>query len=134
MANENRRRVLIDTHVLIWSVYERGLLSRKARAVVESFSTEVFVSAASAWEISTKFRLGKLTGADRLALDVGGALGELGFAELPILMPEAQRAGLLAGHHRDPFDRMLIAQALTANLPIVSADVIFDSYGVTRIW
>lgn len=92
------------------------------------------VSAASAWEISTKSRLGRLPGATDVAGDIGGAVASQGFTELEISIRHAQRAGRLAGEHRDPFDRMLIAQAQIEDLSVVSNDGVFDTYAVERVW
>lgn len=94
----------------------------------------VLVSAASAWEITTKHRLGKLPGAAEVAGDVLGCITGQGFEELAISFRDAERAGRLGGPHRDPFDRMLIAQALARDLLLVSNEAIFDDYGVTRLW
>ncbi len=91
------------------------------------------MSAASAWEIATKQRLGKLPGAEAMT-DIAGDIAGQGFEELPIEVSDAERAGRLPGPHRDPFDRMLIAQALTRDLTIVSIDSAFDRYGVSRLW
>lgn len=99
-----------------------------------SFDTEVFVSAASAWEVATKFRIGKLPGAGLMAQDFSARVERLGFRELPITVEHGQRAGLLPGSHRDPFDRILMAQAQAENLPIVSNEELFDEYHVRRIW
>ena len=95
---------------------------------------DIFVSAVSAWEIATKHRLGKLPEADRLAGDIRAGIAWQGFDELPITVADAERAGRLHGSHRDPFDRMLIAQALAHDLVIVSNEEAFDSYGVHRLW
>jgi PIN domain nuclease of toxin-antitoxin system len=92
------------------------------------------VSAASAWEITTKHRLGKLPGAAEVARDVAGAVASQAFADLPIALRDAERAGRLPGPHRDPFDRMLAAQALAADLELVSIDPVFDDFGVRRFW
>jgi PIN domain nuclease of toxin-antitoxin system len=94
----------------------------------------VYVSAATAWEIATKARLGKLPGATDVAADVGGAVASQGFLAMPVTIPHAQRAGALPGPHRDPFDRMLIAQSQMDDLPLVSVEALFDGYGVTRLW
>lgn len=94
----------------------------------------MLISAASAWEITTKYRLGKLPRAERVALDVTGVISHQGFDELAITVDDAGRAGALPGPLRDPFDRMLIAQALARNLVIVSIESIFESYGVRRLW
>jgi PIN domain nuclease of toxin-antitoxin system len=127
-------RVLVDTHTLIWWAVDDPKLSRKARAVLASFDSEVFVSATSAWEVSTKVRLGKLPGLEAFAADFRRRVQQLGFAELAIQVEHAQRAGLLPGDHKDPFDRMLIAQAQAENLPIISNERVFDTYHVRRIW
>ena len=95
-------------------------------------ANEKLVSAASAWEITTKYRLGKIPSA--VALDVAGAIASQGFHELPINVDDVARAGALPGPHRDPFDRMLIAQALSGNLVLVSNELLFDQYGVRRLW
>ena len=127
-------RVLLDTHALLWWTQDDPRLSAKARAVITSFRNEVYVSAASAWEIATKVRIGKLPGAEAFVSALPERLQQLSFRQLPITVSHAQRAGLLAGTHRDPFDRMLIAQALTEDLPLVSNESLFDHYMVKRIW
>ena len=104
------------------------------RRVIEDDANDVVVSAASAWEITTKHRLGKLPGSEVLAQDVAGAIASQGFEAMAITVNDAERAGRLVGHHRDPFDRMLIAQALAHDLSVVSADTVFDRYGVSRLW
>lgn len=127
-------RVLVDTHALLWAVTGDRRLSQNAQAAMESFESEVFVSAASAWEICTKHRLGKLPEADAIVGSLSSLLGQLGFRELAVSLKHAERAGTLPGKHRDPFDRMLIAQAQAENLTIISNDRLFDEYGVTRLW
>ena len=127
-------RVLLDTHAFLWWLDGDRRLSKRARAAVGDAENIVFVSAASAWELSTKARLGKLPGALDVATDVGGCLSRQGFTELPISVLHAQRAGSLRIDHRDPFDRMLIAQAQMEDLPIVSNESVFDDVGVARIW
>jgi PIN domain nuclease of toxin-antitoxin system len=94
----------------------------------------VFLSAASAWEIATKHRLGKLPSAAALALDIAGAVDAQGFTALPIAISHGARAGALPGPHRDPVERMLIAQAIADDLVLVSNDTAFDAYGVRRLW
>ena len=127
-------RVLLDTHALLWWAQDDPQLTRKARATIASFNTEVYVSAASAWEIATKVRIGKLPGAEAFAADFPARLQRLSFRELSIAVQHGQRAGLLPGAHRDPFDRMLIAQAQAENMPIISNETTFDEYLVRRIW
>lgn len=127
-------RVLLDTHTLLWWLDGDARLSKRARAAIGDERTVCMVSAASAWEITTKARLGKLPGALEVAADISGCLRSQQFTPLDITIDHAQRAGGLPGEHRDPFDRMLIAQAAAENLPIVSNDEVFDRYGVVRIW
>jgi PIN domain nuclease of toxin-antitoxin system len=127
-------RLLIDTHALLWWFSDDSRLSRRARQVMASTENVLLVSAASAWEVATKLRLGKLPGAEELVADFQGFLQREGFTRLEITAGHAVRAGLLAGPHKDPFDRMLIAQAQAEGLPILSNDLAFDAYGVRRIW
>jgi len=126
-------RLLLDTHTLLWWLDGSTRLSKKARSAIGNPNNEVFVSAASAWEITTKARLGKLPGALAVAADVVGAVASQDFRPLDITILHAQRAGRLVGDHRDPFDRMLIAQAQIEDLAVVSDDAVFDTYGVDRI-
>ncbi|WP_425154957.1 type II toxin-antitoxin system VapC family toxin [Candidatus Palauibacter sp.] len=127
-------RVLLDTHAFLWWLADSGRLSRPARRVIADETNDIMVSAASAWEIATKYRIGRLPGSETVALDVVGHIAGQGFRELPISVTDAERAGRLPGPHRDPFDRMLAAQALVRGLSLVSADAVFDRYGVARVW
>ena len=127
-------RLLLDTHALLWWLAGDTRLSLAVRAAIEAPASAVLVSAASAWEIATKHRIGKLPGAAAVAHDLGDCITQQGFTALPISVADATRAGGLAGPHRDPFDRMLIAQALGADLTLVSNEVLFDDYGVRRLW
>ena len=127
-------RLLLDTHALLWWLNDDRLLPAKARKLIALGSNAVVVSAASAWEIATKVRLGKLDMAANLAADFSNVLGQEGFESLPISVDHALRAGLLPGPHKDPFDRMLIAQAQAEGVPILSSDAVFDGYGVRRLW
>ncbi|MBA3852900.1 MAG: PIN domain nuclease [Gemmatimonas sp.] len=127
-------RVLLDTHALLWWLAGDDKLSTRARRTIADSRHEVFVSAASAWEVATKHRIGKLPGAGPLAVDFAREVRRQGFMSLPISLEQAQVAGALPGDHRDPFDRMLIAQAREERLALVSAESLFDDYGVTRIW
>lgn len=127
-------RVLLDTHALLWWLDGDRRLSQRARRLIGNDETTVLVSAASAWEICTKFRLGKLPGAAAVAADVTGCLDSQGFLPLPITVDHAQRAGSLPGPHRDPFDRVLIAQAQAEDLPLISVDPVFGLYGTKLIW
>lgn len=105
-----------------------------ARQAIRDRSNEKLVSAASAWEVATKHRLGKLPEATALVLDFSAAIAGQGFEELPITVDDAVRSGQLPAHHNDPFDRMLIAQALARNIPLISNERVFDRYGVRRLW
>lgn len=127
-------RLLLDTHALLWWLAGDARLSPAARTAVADEANPVFVSAASVWEIATKHRLGKLPDADALAADVAGAVAAQGFRPLAIGLADAARAGRLPGPHRDPFDRMLIAQATLHDLTLVSLETPFDAYGVRRLW
>ena len=127
-------RALLDTHALLWWFSDDPALTRPVRKIIGDTKNTVVVSAASAWEIATKVRLGKLPTGAGLAADFTGYIERESFQLLPISVEHALRAGLLPGSHRDPFDRMLIAQAQTENLPILSKEVIFDAYGLRRIW
>lgn len=128
-------RLLLDTHALLWWLAGDRQLSRRAKLAIANQDNEIFVSAASAWEVATKHRLGKLPHAGPLAVDFALEMRRQGFLELPISWRHAQAAGALPGAHRDPFDRMLIAQAREEMMALVSIETIFDNYdGVTRVW
>ena len=127
-------RALLDTHAFLWWLADSGRLSKTARRAIADDTNEIAVSAASAWEIATKVRIGKLPGAEVLARDIAGHIARQGFEELAVSVTDAERAGHLPGPHRDPFDRMLIAQALAHDLAMVSIDPVFDRYGVARLW
>jgi len=126
--------LLLDTHALLWWLDGDERLSLLARAAIGDPSRTVLVSAASAWEITTKYTLGRLPGAADVVRDVGACVAGQGFEELPIALADAERAGRLPGPHRDPFDRMLIAQALGRDIDLVSNEDGFDAYRVRRLW
>ena len=127
-------RALLDSHAFLWWLAGNPRLSEAARRAIGDEANTIFVSAASAWEIATKHRIGKLPQAGAVALDVAGSIAGQGFEELAITVEDAERAGRLPGPHRDPFDRVLIAQALLRDLAIVSVDRALDGYGVRRLW
>jgi PIN domain nuclease of toxin-antitoxin system len=127
-------KVLLDTHALLWWLDGDERLSHRAREWVGDESHVVLVSAASAWEIATKVRIGKLPGAIEVAAHYRECLVEQGFTPLAISTDHALRAGCLPGPHRDPFDRMLIAQAQAENIALISNEALFDGYGIQRIW
>jgi PIN domain nuclease of toxin-antitoxin system len=127
-------RLLLDTHALIWWLAADQALPSRARDAIADPSNDVFVSAASAWEIATKHRIGKLPEAGLLAADVAGFVSEQGFIELPVTIRHGQLAGSLPGIHKDPFDRILVAQAILADMQLVSRDEILSAYGIARLW
>lgn len=127
-------QALLDTHALLWWLSDDPALTKSARTIIAETKNLILVSAASAWEIATKLRLGRLPAAADLVADFAGQLDREGFEMLPISWDHAIRAGLLPGPHKDPFDRMLIAQAQAENVPILSNEAVFDTYGVRRLW
>lgn len=127
-------RLLLDTHALLWWLAGDERLPQPAREAIADADNTVLVSAASAWEIATKVRLGKLPGAAAIAGELTACLVEQGFTPLSVSVDHAQRAGALPGPHRDPFDRMLIAQAQALGVALVSNERLFDSYGIRRLW
>jgi PIN domain nuclease of toxin-antitoxin system len=127
-------RILLDTHALLWWLFDDPKLSRKARRTIADPETEALVSSASAWEIATKHRLGKLPEAGDVVTRLPAYLRAGRFTELPISVAHALQAGRLPGPHRDPFDRMLIAQATAETLPVVTNDPVFRDYGTQVLW
>jgi PIN domain nuclease of toxin-antitoxin system len=127
-------RVLLDTHTFLWWLAGDPSLSGRARQVIREEGNVVLLSAASAWEIATKVRLGRLPGAASIAADILSCLREEGFEPLAVTVRHGQHAGALPGPHRDPFDRMLIAQAILEDCVLVSNETKFDAYGVIRLW
>jgi PIN domain nuclease of toxin-antitoxin system len=126
--------VLLDTHALLWAWTAPDLLSPTARAIIESPDNTLLVSAASAWEIATKHRLGRLPEAETVLRGYAHHLRALGATELPISSEHAILAGTLAAPHRDPFDRMLAAQALIEGVPLISKDDVLTGFGITLTW
>lgn len=126
-------RLLLDTHAFLWFVTGDGRLSPRARRALADEDNELLLSAASVWEMAIKARLGRLTlpgtVEEYVAEKVAG-----GLAILPIELTHAAAVESLPFHHRDPFDRLIVAQALAENLPIVSADPAFRHYGVKVVW
>lgn len=126
--------LLLDTHALIWWMTENRSLPESVRHLMVDKRNTVIVSAASAWEMATKVRLGRLPAASDITRNFEEYLTQAGFESLPVTAAHGIRAGLLPGPQRDPFDRMLIAQAQAENLTIVSNELSFDSYGIRRSW
>lgn len=126
--------LLLDSHALLWYVDQDHLLSRPAHAAITDPANDLLVSAATIWEISIKVGLGKLSLSAPFQVWVARAMADLSANLLPITVEYAATQAALPHHHRDPFDRMLAAQSITSQLPVVSGDAILDLYGVTRIW
>jgi PIN domain nuclease of toxin-antitoxin system len=127
-------RALLDTCTLIWATFSPAALSPKAQQIIADEANEILVSAASAWEIATKVRIGKLPGAERLELDYIHVMEVAGYNLLSIDTETALRAGRLIAEHRDPFDRMIAAQALALDIPVLSPDSELDQFAIRRIW
>ena len=125
---------LLDTHTLIWAATDVTRLSKAAVAAIANERNRLCVSAASAWEIATKVRIGKLPEAILLESDFEKIVQKAGYRLMPIGVDVALRAGRLRLDHKDPFDRMIAAQALGLDIPVISADPKLDLFGVRRIW
>ena len=127
-------RLLLDTHTCLWFLAGDSRLSTTTRAHIEDMRNERLLSIASLWEISIKMSLGKLLAGREFNGLFPQQLTNNAIDLLPIEVAHLARVAILPQHHRDPFDRLLIAQALAEKLPILSADPAFDAYGVHRIW
>jgi PIN domain nuclease of toxin-antitoxin system len=127
-------RLLLDTHVVIWAVDDPTNLSGVATTSLQDPSNELVVSAATIWEMAIKVGLAKLSLSQPYRTWMSRALADLGAAILPITVDHADVLVGLPRHHRDPFDRLIIAQSLVEGIAIVSADGQFDVYGVHRTW
>jgi PIN domain nuclease of toxin-antitoxin system len=127
-------RALLDTHALIWWFSDDPLLPQTVREIIADTDNTLVVSAASAWELAIKYQQGKLRKAADLVSDFSSRVEREGFQLLPISAEHGIRAGLLPGPHKDPFDRMLIAQSQAENIPIISNEGAFEAYGVRRLW
>lgn len=127
-------KLLLDTHALIWWLGGDETLSSRAREAIADEANAIAVSAASAMEVATKFRIGKLPGAALLAQDFEAIIASQGFTELPISVGHARLAGEMNIDHKDPFDRFLIAQARAENMVLISNEALFDAFAVQRLW
>ena len=127
-------RLLLDTHVFLWWVGASPRLSRRAKTAIANTRNQCFVSVASAWEIAIKVSLGKLRIDAALDRFLPEQLGANGFEPLAIDMKHTARVARLPFHHRDPFDRLLVAQAIEEELAVVTADPVFARYGMKRVW
>lgn len=126
--------MLLDTHAFLWWVEGTPVVGRRARTSVSDPENEVFVSIASCWELAIKLSLGKLRVTESLDRFIPEQLRLNGFMLLDIRLPHAARVADLPFHHRDLFDRLLVAQALEDDLTIVSSDRVFRQYGVNVLW
>jgi PIN domain nuclease of toxin-antitoxin system len=126
-------RYLLDSHTLLWTIDSPTKLSKLARSIIDNPASELFVSIATPWELAIKTNSGRLD-VRELLQEFDRSLSSAGYALLETKVPQVVRAGMLPLHHRDPFDRLIAAQALELGLPLVSRDQVFDLYGVTRIW
>ncbi|HEY7428455.1 MAG TPA: type II toxin-antitoxin system VapC family toxin [Gemmataceae bacterium] len=127
-------RLLLDTHALLWSVDDPPKLSIAALAAIQDPANDRLLSAATIWELAIKVGLGKFTLSLPYRQWMAKGIADLKLNILPVTIEYAERQSVLPPHHKDPFDRLMIAQALVEGIPIVSADAAFDPYGVTRIW
>ena len=127
-------RPLVDAHTLIWAVDDPSRLSAAALAVLQDPSNELLLGAGTMWELAIKCGLGKLVLSQSFRMWMTKAILDLNASVLPVAVAYADAQISLPNHHKDPFDRLLIAQAMVENEPVVSADVIFDLYGIKRIW
>jgi PIN domain nuclease of toxin-antitoxin system len=127
-------RLLIDSHALIWYVDQHQQLSSASHAGMSDPANELLLSAGSIWEIAIKVSLGKLVLTQPYLFWMSQALSDLGITVLPITVEYADAQASLPRHHSDPFDRLIVAQALIEEVSIVSADARMDAYGITRLW
>lgn len=127
-------RLLLDTHTLLWSADDPSKLGTTALSALNDPTNDLLISAATIWELSIKVGLQKLTLTMPFRKWMETAMADLELGILPITVEYADRQASLPPLHRDPFDRLMIAQSLVSGIPIISTDTAFDSYGVARIW
>ncbi len=127
-------KLLLDTHVIIWASDEPLKLSQNARTALRDVDNDLYISAATIWELSIKVGIGKLSLSGSYRPWLIEAITTLGLGVLPVTIDVGERQTLLPRHHGDPFDRWLVAQSFHEAMPIVSADTAFDAYGVVRLW
>jgi len=125
---------LMDTHVVLWATLDPKQLTALSARIIADPSNTLLVSSITAWEIANKVRIGKLPEAEFLAHTFTDRMSEAGYTLLPLGVEVALRAGRMPGDHRDPFDRMIAAQALALDIPVISIDTTLDTFGVRRIW
>lgn len=125
---------LLDSHAFLWFCQDDPALSTAAKALIETPAYRKLLSIASCWEIAIKVGLGKLKLGEPSATYIPAALARTGFELLPISVGHATGVEGLPLHHRDPFDRLLVSQAVIENIPIISCDAVLDAYKITRLW
>jgi PIN domain nuclease of toxin-antitoxin system len=126
-------KYLLDSHTLLWTIESPDKLSRLARSIIDDGRSILFVSIATPWELAIKANAGKLE-VQELLLEFDRVLASSGYAMLETTVRQVVHAGQLPLHHRDPFDRLIAAQALDLGFPILGRDRVFDLYGVKRVW
>lgn len=127
-------KLLLDAHSFLWWIMNVNKISRIATILIERLDNELYLSSASVWEIAIKTSIGKLELTEPLDTFIVSQLAKNQIQELPVCNIHAVHVAQLPWHHRDPFDRIIIAQSLTEAMPIISKDEIFDAYGVQRLW
>src|SRR5262249_50043035 len=127
-------RLLVDTHAFFWWLKNDGRLSRRALRSLENAGNEILISPVVAWELATKSRIGKWPEGQVVVHDLNNLIAANGLTELPISIDHGRLAGLLPGAHRDPFDRMLAAQAKLEALTLVTGDRVFSEFGIQVLW
>ena len=125
---------LLDTHAFLWWLFDDPKLSSKSRSIIRDPKNTISISSASAWEIATKYRLGKLPEAGEVAADISRWIQKACFVSMPISIEHAQLAGNWQVNHRDPFDRMLAAQSKLENTPLITVDKAFELFKIKKIW
>ncbi len=126
--------VLLDTHAVLWATLDPPMLSSLATTIISDTANELLVSSVTAWEIANKVRIGKLPEAELLEKNFTKKMADAGYTLLPLGVEDALRAGRLVGEHRDPWNRMIAAQALALDIPVISIDPKLDGFGVRRLW
>jgi len=127
-------KLLLDTHTFLWFIAGNPNLSSNARLLIEDIANDIFISPVSLWEIAIKFSLGRLPLSSPFGVLIPEQMSINGFQLLPMEIEHIAAVATLPHHHRDPFDRLLVAQSLVEQMPVVGIDAAFDVYGVDRLW
>ena len=127
-------KLLLDAHAVIWAVDEPSRLGTRAMTAMQDPANELMFSSGSVWELAIKLSLGKLKLSVPFRQWIETAVADLGLTMLPIGLEHAEMQTRLSFHHRDPFDRLLVAQASVEGIDLISADAVFDQYGIRRVW